>query len=376
MAITRIGNPAIADVRGVNFRNIIINGDMSVSQRSTSQASITSSGYYTVDRYLINLSSLGTWTMSQETDVPTGQGFSSSLKMDCTTADASPAADDQFAIEHRVEGQNLQYLKFGTSSAKSLTLSFWVKSNKTGTYVASLMLNDASPKLWYSTQYTISASDTWEKKTITYPGNTAQAFDNDNGSSLRIFFWLGAGSNRSGGSNYTAWTAEPGSAPYNLCPGQVNLADSTSNEWYMTGVQLEAGSQASDFEFLPFDVNFKRCQRYYWGLWDKSIATANGPDGGDAAYYASSILYFSGQHPVRMRAQPSLDQASGTNYYKAFRSSADDDFNEFTLQTTNNRTNETRYQMNVASNISGTAGQAAFIRCNNANAYVFFDAEL
>ena len=310
MAITRIGNPAIADVRGVNFRNIIINGDMSVSQRSTSQASITSSGYYTVDRYLINLSSLGTWTMSQETDVPTGQGFSSSLKIDCTTADASPAADDQFAIEHRVEGQNLQYLKFGTSSAKSLTLSFWVKSNKTGTYVASLMLNDASPKLWYSTQYTISASDTWEKKTITYPGNTAQAFDNDNGSSLRIFFWLGAGSNRSGGSNYTAWTAEPGSAPYNLCPGQVNLADSTSNEWYMTGVQLEAGSQASDFEFLPFDVNLRRCQRY---LQKFTCADSSYNVFGTGIKTGSANAEIPVPLKTTMRAKPSLS-SSGLRY--------------------------------------------------------------
>jgi hypothetical protein len=117
----------------VDFRNIVINGDMQIAQRNTSVASITTSGYYTVDRWEINISSMGTWTQSQSTDVPTGQGFANSLKMDCTAADASPSAGDQVVIEQKVEGQNLQYLKKGTANASSLTLSFWVKSNKTGT---------------------------------------------------------------------------------------------------------------------------------------------------------------------------------------------------------------------------------------------------
>ena len=289
----------------INFRNIIINGDMSISQRATSSTGITGGGYYTVDRFQTILSSQGTWTQSQSTDVPTGQGFGYSLKYDCTTADASPAASDVVRVQQNIEGYNVQYLKYGTSSAESTTLSFWVKSNKTGTYVASLMIDDASPKLFYSTQYTISASNTWEKKTITYPGNTAQAFDNDNGSSLRIFFWLGAGSNRSGGSDYTAWTAEPGSAPYNLCPGQVNLADSTSNEWYITGVQLEAGQVASDFEFLPYDVNLLRCQRYCYAWAQYGDGNVSGNRQFSCAYGAtgSFINIF---YPTQMRVEPSI----------------------------------------------------------------------
>ena len=111
MAITRIGKPAIADVRGVNFRNIIINGDMSVAQRATSTASITASGYHSIDRFQTSASSIGTWTQSQSTDVPTGQGFAKSLKMDCTTADASPGSGDLIFIGQKIEGQNLQYLK-------------------------------------------------------------------------------------------------------------------------------------------------------------------------------------------------------------------------------------------------------------------------
>ena len=143
MAITKI--PA-AGFTGNNFRNIIINGDMSIAQRGTSETGITSQGYYTLDRFRTvgGGSFQGTWTQSQDTDVPSGQGFAKSLKMDCTTADASPASNDAIYIQQRVEGQNLQYLKKGTANAESLTLSFWVKSNKTGTYIAELFDNDNS----------------------------------------------------------------------------------------------------------------------------------------------------------------------------------------------------------------------------------------
>jgi hypothetical protein len=122
-----------------NFRNIVINGDMQIAQRSTSVASITTNGYRTLDRFETIVSSLGTWTQSQSTDVPTGQGFASSLKMDCTTAEASLSGDKYLAIRQKIEGQNLQYLKKGTASAVSLTASFWVKSTKTGTFIVNLV---------------------------------------------------------------------------------------------------------------------------------------------------------------------------------------------------------------------------------------------
>jgi hypothetical protein len=241
------------------FRNIIINGDMSIAQRGTSTSSITSDGYYTVDRFNLDLDTLGTWTQSQSTDVPSGQGFAKSLKMDCTTADGSPSVNDKLVIAQAIEGQNLQYLKKGTSSAESLTLSFWVKTNKTGTYTLEILDNDNTRS--FSQTYTVSSADTWEKKTITYTGDTTGAFDNDNGSSLQCNFWLGAGSNFTSGTFQNSWGAKV--KANRVSSSQVNLADSTSNEWYMTGVQLEAGETASDFEFLPYDVNLRRCQRYY-----------------------------------------------------------------------------------------------------------------
>jgi hypothetical protein len=250
--------PTGVGFNGFNHRNIIINGDMSIAQRNTSVASITATGYYTVDRIIFNVDSQGTWTMSQDTDVPTGQGFAKSLKLDCTTADASPAASDFLFIQTRFEGQNLQYLKKGTANAVPLTLSFWVKSTKTGTFIAEL--GDVDNTRQISKSYTVIASDTWEKKTITFEGDTTGALDNDNVNSLNLNFWLGAGSDRTSGTLNTTWGA---SVNANRVVGQVNVADSTSNDFYITGVQLEAGTTASDFEFLPIDVSLGRCQRYF-----------------------------------------------------------------------------------------------------------------
>ena len=243
------------------FKNIIINGDMSQAQRSTSVASITGSGYNTVDRFRANMGTAGTWTQSQSTDVPTGQGFATSLKMDCTTANGSLSAGSYLIIDQRVEGQNLQYLKKGTSSAESTTISFWVKSAKTGTYIVSL--NDMDNSRYIANSYTVSSANTWEKKTITYAGDTTGAFGNDNGASLKVQFWLVAGTTYTSGTLATSWESNTNA---NNAVGQVNLADSTSNEWYVTGVQLEAGTSASDFEFLPIDINGTRCKRYYQKL--------------------------------------------------------------------------------------------------------------
>ena len=258
MAITRIGNPAIADVRGVNFRNILINGGMDKAQRGTSFTGITSGSNYCLDRFTTVPVSAGTWTQTQSTDVPTGQGFAKSAKLDCTTANGSLSANSLLYFQQRVEGQNLQYLKKGTSSAESVTMSFWVKSNKTGTYIVELFDNDNTRQI--SKSYTINSANTWEKKTLTYAGDTTGAFDNDNALSLYCFFWLAGGTDYTSGTLSTTWTANTNA---NRAVGQVNLADSTDNEWYVTGVQLEAGSQASDFEFLPFEINENMCFRYY-----------------------------------------------------------------------------------------------------------------
>ena len=255
MAISKIPSAGFQD--NVKFRNLIINGSMDIAQRGTSTSGITSNGYYTADRMNIVNEGIGTFTVSQSTDVPSGQGFANSMKWDCTTANASPSSGF-LGIRQSIEGQNLQYIKKGTSSAESTTLSFWIKSNKTGAYI--IELHDEDNNRTISQAYTISSASTWEKKTLTFDGDTSGAFGNDNGRSLNVNLLFGAGTEYTSGTLQTAWSSRSNSK---RAVGQVNLADNTSNELYITGVQLEAGTSASEFEFLPVDVNLQRCQRYY-----------------------------------------------------------------------------------------------------------------
>ena len=373
MAIDKITTASITDANittaklaydAAPFRNIIINGDMSIAQRSTSVASITGSGYNTVDRFSTNILNMGTFTESQSTDVPTGQGFATSLKLDCTTADASPAAGDNIQFRQKVEAQNLQYLKFGTSSAESITLSFWVKSVKTGTYIVELRHHDATK--FISQSYTISSASTWEKKTLTFPGYTTTGFGNDNAAGLFINWWLGAGTNFTSGTLNTSWNS---SVDANSAVGQVNLADSTSNEWYVTGVQLEAGTSASDFEFLPVDVNLQRCQRYYY-----VHAEGNGKHVGHAIYYTNVYLFNMVSFPTNMRAAPSMINTDGTDYYRVAQNGAADTFNSFNVGIQQPTT--TSAGMDCNANISGTAGFSGSCTTIHASALLAFSAEL
>ena len=279
------------------FKNIIINGDMSIAQRATSETGITGAGYKTLDRFRLGGTVPGAWTWSQSTTVPTGQGFATSMKLECTTAEGSLASGDSMYFQHKIEGQNLQYLKKGTSSAESTTISFWVRSAKTGTYIVMLYDNDNNRHI--SKSYTISSADTWEKKTITYAGDTTGAFDNDNNKSLEIWIWLVAGANASSGTLATSWENFTAA---NQAVGQVNLADSTSNDFYITGVQLEVGTTASDFEFLPHDVNFTRCQRYCQFIGKGSTSIENIVMSG----YNSTLAYGLVALPTKMRSAPSL----------------------------------------------------------------------
>ena len=239
------------------FRNLFINGDMSIAQRATSATGLTGSSYPTIDRMAMQAASAGTWTQSQSTDVPTGEGFATSLKMDCTTANGSLSSGSYLIIDQRFEGQMLQHLKKGTSNSQKVTLSFFVKSAKTGTYIVNVRDDDNSRSI--SKSYTISSADTWEKKVITFDADTSGALDNDSAQSFAVLFFLAAGSDRSSGTLATSWESTTNA---NRAVGQVNLADSTDNDWYLTGVQLEVGDTASDFEHLPFDVNLQRCIRY------------------------------------------------------------------------------------------------------------------
>ena len=324
MALTRltsanaIPDDSVANVKMANIvqsKNIIINGDCSVAQRTTSTSSVSSGSTYVVDRTFVYVTNAGTWTMSQDTAVPSGSGFGKSIKLDCTTADASLGAADYIAMQQRIEGQNLQYIKKGTSSAESLTLSFWVYATKTGTNICELY--DADNTRQISKSYTVDTTNTWEKKTITFAGDTSGTLDNDNATSMTLLFWLGAGSNYTSGTLNTSWASATNA---NRAVGQVNHADSTSNNFYITGIQLEAGDTASEFEFLPYDVNLQRCYRYFELINTGGVGKITGTGGS----YDNNVLLMSYTW-VTKRTTPSIYQVSGTDYFYFYGSGSEND---------------------------------------------------
>ena len=219
-------------------KNIVKNGAMTVAQRGTSYASITSAGYYTVDRQYVEINNAGTWTMTQSDDVPAGEGFAKSFKYDCTTADTSLGTSHYFIHRYSIEGQDLQKLMYGTSSAKTVTVSFFVKSNKTGTYVCELqqLATDGSfPRSGKA--FTINSANTWEKKTVTINGNTAKSTPDSSARGMDILIWMAAGTDYTSGTFNAgnSWTTTNNERVGALT---VNIADSTANEILFTGLQM------------------------------------------------------------------------------------------------------------------------------------------
>ena len=246
---------------GVNLgrRNIVMNGNMSVAQRQSILGNQTGiqNGYTGVDRFKFYTNSAARVSGLQSTGTA-ANGFPKALQIDVTTADTSVAAGDFASVQTIFEGKDLQHLKWGTSSAESLTLSFWVKSPKTGVHWVELYGVDATK--YNSAQYTVSSADTWEKKTVTFAGETGSSITDDNNTRLYVQWILLSGSNYTSGTHGgNVWHATNA----NRHPGNQNIMDNTSNNFYLTGVQLETGSTATDFEFLRHSDNLNACYRYF-----------------------------------------------------------------------------------------------------------------
>ena len=374
MAIDKVVSASITDssvtsakvasgVLQTNFRNIIINGDMSIAQRGTSTSSVTTTdGYYACDRWY-SQTDTGTWTISQSTDVPTGQGFVNSFKMDCTSAGTSNA--DEVMIRSKHEGQSLQYLKYGTSSAESLTLSFWIKSNKTGNYYVAFVNNNSTQDRVVSFGYSIDSADTWEKKTITIPGDTSRSIENTVNEEFTIYWLFSAASAFTSGGVSNTWIDYSASRFANS--DLAGLGGSTSDEVYMTGVQLEAGTAASDFEFLPVDVNLQRCQRYYFQYLSGTSKTV-----GIGSYWTTTSVDTIINFPVEMRSAPSVVATSGSSYYTVYVAG---NGRAIDAGLSVNRTNLTSTQL-YASTASDTAGRAGIWTSTNSSASIAFSSEL
>ena len=264
MPFNLIGTNSIADdavtsaktaFDDVPFRNLIINGDMSIDQRNSGASqTIASANTYYIDRFLAREVTDGALTIDQDTTSP--DDFTHSMKITTTTADSSLSSTQRAYVVQKIEGYNISKLAFGTSSAKSITISFYVRSSLTGTFSGSI-LNEGENRS-YVFEYTINSADTWERKTITIAGDTSGTWDTDNTVGISIYFSMGMGSTYSGSAG--AWSGNQLFAS----TGSTNLIGTLNATWYITGLQLEVGTSASDFEFVPFDVNLQRCQRYFF----------------------------------------------------------------------------------------------------------------
>ena len=262
MAVSRI-NEAGLNINQYGNRNLIINGAQNVHQGN--QTGLTANAYGT-DRFEFIISGRDelVYSLAQNTDVPSGSGFLNSLSFQATTAESSIAADEYAFISQKIEAQNLQHLAYGTSSAKKLTAFFWVKSSVTGTFCLGLYKDDSTSQVHNKT-YTISSASTWEHKTITFEANTLSggAIADDNGLGLYLTWHLAAGSDYDSGSSTSSGWANYSTT--NWCePSTTDAVITTTNAtFYLTGVQLEVGDTATDFEHRSYADEFLRCARYY-----------------------------------------------------------------------------------------------------------------
>ena len=283
----------IGSQSALSNRNLVINGAMNISQRGTSSTDLHTSGYYTVDRFSLifgNEDELRvTMTQNSVTDLP---GFANSLKVQTTTAESAIAADESYYIINRYEGQDFQQLKYGTSNALSTTLSFYVKSSVTGTFAVAIYQTDGNDII--GSTYTINSANTWERKTITFAGNTLAAIVDDNTNAIMIDWFLAAGSNFTSVNN-TSWGGyETGKLAYGH--GTNAVATTTNATWEITGVQWELGEQATPFEHRSFGDTLLQCQRYLFKGDAQCLGSSDSAGGTQLAI----------QTPVNLRANPTL----------------------------------------------------------------------
>jgi len=349
-------------------RNIIINGAMNVAQRNTSVSSLSSTATYsTCDRWMVQYGTAGTFTESQSSTAP--DGFANSLKLDCTTADASPG---YLLIIQNVEGHNVQQIKKGTSNALRTVMSFHVRSNKTGTYQVNIFDKDNTRIVGAS--YTIDSANTWEKKSVTFPADTTGAFDDDNNNSLQIEWWLASGSTYNTGTLPTAWETRDNAD--RAAALNVAIGASTDDEFYITGVQFEIGDVATPFEHEDFGTTLAKCQRYYTiekagtGGTYKRLALGQCQDSTSAGFIMSLS--------TPLRGTPTLETSGNSNHYQTYSAGAVDTLTGILLTSDSDAGT---YNHNIAFNVTVSSGlvagdAASLVTNNNASYYLAFDAEL
>ena len=266
MPLSKIKTNSVADAVFEAGPNLVINGGMTIVQRgsSFSFAHDGTTSAYTLDRFAFSMRSTSDefdCTVAQVTDAPAG--FSNSLKLTTGTAESAVGADEYYVFYHPIEAQNLQHLQHGTSGAKKVTVSFYVKSSITGTFGFSAYKADNTPRVIAKT-YTISSANTWERKTITIEGDTSQSIDNDTGGGMWLYWMMGAGTDFNSGASTTTWADYGSGTTWFQASATNNVVTTASATWQITGVQLEVGEQATPFQHRSITQEKIDCFRYYY----------------------------------------------------------------------------------------------------------------
>ena len=359
LAISNQGTGGIA-IDGMPHRNLIINGDMRIAQRGTSFATVAN-GAYTLDRWRYNTVGAGAVTITQDTSVPSGTNFTHSLKVDVTTADASLAASDQYRLLTGLEGYNTEHLNLGESGAVAVTASFWVKSPKTGQHT--ILFNNNAGDSTYPATYSVSSADTWEQKSVTVTMRTSGTWLATNLAALFVQFPLAFGSDYHGTVNAWNDSFEQGNS------SNVNCMDNTANNFFLTGVQLEVGAAATDFEHRDYASELARCQRYTQVMGGDNVNEMFGSG------FATSTSAFQTMHdlPTEMRAAPSGTFNTAASDYM-FRQGG-----VSTALTSVGLNQIGRTTVGIYGGVSGTpltAYRSGFVQSVNTNALIILAAEL
>ena len=354
-----------------NAQALVINGDMAVAQRSTSETGVTTEGYKTCDRFKLNGTVSGAQLTIIQEALTSGEafnnGFKTAWRADCTTATA-PAAGERLELQYKMEAQDCSLFKSGTSNAQKFTLAFWVKSSYTGAAQVNLYNADSSPNRVCGATYTISSADTWEYKVLNFAADTSNGFNNDTGWGLGIYFMLAAGSNYTSGSVPTAW--ESYSNADFAAGGTPALSSNTANDWAITGVQLEVGEYSSStlppFQHESFGDNYRRCLRYCYQITsdssvDTDIVSMTGT--GSAGFGAF-------RYPVQMRGNPAVSVTADGD----FSLYGDTSSGLSSLRGDRINTNS----CGLVTDTSVSSGDSASLRLDSdsGNKYLRFDAEL
>ena len=357
-------------------RNMVINGAMNVAQRSASVTGIgATTGYFTCDRWRLACgNTAGRLTASQTADGPNGIS-ANCLKLDCTTADTSIAASELLIIQHLLEGQNVQRIGKGVAGAKQITVSFYAKANAAFTFVCQLADIDNSRNI--SKLFNVTTD--WVRQELTFPADVddgSSPFDDNNATSLELNIWLHAGATYTGGTLATAWANNTAA---NRAAGIDSFYSSTDNNFFLTGVQMEVGPVATDFEQEDISTTLAKCQRYYQRIQADSDTYKHfglhfcAVDAGGTSYGTAAIPLV-----TTMRAIPTLVTTGTVSNYSVLAKNTNFACTALSIDTgIDDGTISGNMYINAYTGSGNTAGAAGALRANNtASAFIAVDAEL